>query len=338
MSRAFRFVAVALALLLAGPLLAAYRAHAADKVTVTYASFDALYAPYFLARDKGYFASQGLDVELMQAGGGTSTPALISGSVQFSSSSGSAITAILKGAKLKVVMTLAVSLPWKLWATSPDIKTLTDLKGKQVGVETTGGLDELAMRAALMKAGLPQDYVAYNPIGVGGAQRIAIMEHAALPAIFLSYIEERIARQRGALAHGHVLIDFPHDLKMPYNGLATSQALIDSNPDLVRRFVTGVVMGMREMKADRAATLAAMQPYAKNTNVKTLSEALDDTTPTVLEKAEATVDERQFDLQLRGSMVKLSNSALPPLDRVYDYSFVEQAIAALDKKGWKPEK
>ena len=188
----------------------------------------------------------------MQAGGGTATPALIAGSVQFSSSSGSAITAILRGAKLKVIMTMAVSLPWKLWATSPAITSLADLKGQPVGVETSGGLDELALRGALMKAGLPQDYVAYDPVGVGGAQRIAIMEHAALPAIFLSYIEERIARQRGALDHGHVLIDFPHDLKMPYNGLATSDALIASNPGLVARFVTAVAMGMREMKADRA--------------------------------------------------------------------------------------
>ena len=324
-----------LALALAAALLVA-PAHAADKVTVTYASFDALYAPYFLGRDHGYFAKEDIDIELMQAGGGTSTPALIAGSVQFSSSSGSAITAILRGAKLKVIMTLAVSLPWKLWATSPEIETLADLKGKPVGVETSGGLDELAMRAALMKAGLPQDYVAYNPVGVGGAQRIAIMEHASLPAIFLSYIEERIARQRGALAHGHVLIDFPHDLKMPYNGLATSQALIESNPSLVKRFVTAVVMGMREMTADRAATLAAMEKYAKNTNPETLSEALDDTTPTVLQKAEATAGERQFDLKLRGSMLKLSDSKLPPIDQVYDYTFVEEAIAALDKNGWKP--
>jgi len=95
-------------------------------------------------------------------------------------------------------------------------------------------------------------------------------------------------------------------------------------------------MGMREMKADRAATLAAMEKYAKNTNPETLSEALDDTTPTVLQKAEATAGERQFDLKLRGSMLKLSESALPRLDQVYDYSFVEQAIAALDKSGWKP--
>jgi NitT/TauT family transport system substrate-binding protein len=316
--------------------LLAAPARAADEVTVTYASFDALYAPYFLAIDKGYFAKEGLDVTLMQAGGGTATPALIAGSVQFSSSSGSAITAILRGAHLKVVMTMAVSLPWKLWATSPAIKSLQDLKGQPVGVETTGGLDELALRGALMKAGLPQDWVAYDPVGVGGAQRIAIIEHAALPAIFLSYIEERIARQRGALAHGHVLVDFPHDLKMPYNSLATSDALIAKNPDLVARFITAVVMGMREMKADRAATLKAMADRAKNTNAQTLSEALDDTTPTVLANAEATPDERAFDLKLRGTMLNLPENALPPDAKVYDYSFVRHAIAALNESGWKP--
>lgn len=337
MRACYRIVGVVVALVLAlVAMLPAPPARAADKVTVTYASFDALYAPYFLAVQKGYFAREGIDVELMQAGGGTSTPALIAGSVQFSSSSGSAITAILRGAKLKVVMTLAVSLPWRLWATSPAIKTLQDLKGQPVGVETTGGLDELALRGALMKAGLPQDFVAYDPVGVGGAQRIAIMEHAALPAIFLSYIEERIARQRGALAHGHVLIDFPTDLKMPYNGLATSDDLIARNPALVQRFITGVVMGLRAMKADRAATLKAMASYAKNTAPETLAQALDDTTPTVLANAEATADEREFDLKLRGTILKLPAASLPTLDQVYDYSFVEKAIAALDAQGWRP--
>jgi len=328
--------AIGFALLLGG--FAPAKAFAADQVTVTYASFDALYAPYFLGIDKGYFAAEGLDVTLLQAGGGTATPALIAGSVQFSSSSGSAVTAILRGARLRVIMILAVSLPWRLWATGPQIKSLADLKGLPVGVETSGGLDDLALRAALMKAGLPQNWVAYDPVGVGGAQRIAIMQHASLPAIFLSYIEERIARQRGALANGHVLIDFPSPsgLKMPYNGLATSQDLIDKKPDLVRRFVTAVVMGMRDMRADRDGTLRVMAKYAKNTPPALLAEAFDDTSPTVLASAEATPDQRQFDLKLRGTMLKLPKSRVPPIDKVYDYSFVEQAIAALDRQGWKP--
>jgi hypothetical protein len=95
-------------------------------------------------------------------------------------------------------------------------------------------------------------------------------------------------------------------------------------------------MGMRDMKADRAATLAAMAAYAKNTAPEALAEALDDTAPTVLANAEASADERQFDLKLRASMLSLPETALPPLAKVYDYSFAEHAIAALDQEGWKP--
>ena len=45
--RALCSVGIALVLLLSAP-----EGRAADKVTVTYASFDALYAPYFLVRDR----------------------------------------------------------------------------------------------------------------------------------------------------------------------------------------------------------------------------------------------------------------------------------------------
>jgi NitT/TauT family transport system substrate-binding protein len=309
---------------------------AADPVKVTYASFDALYAPYFIGIEKGYFAQQDLEVALVQAGGGTATPALMSGSVQFSSSSGSAVSAIIRGARLKVVMTLAVSLPWKLWATGPDIKTVQDLKGKPVGVETLGGLDELAMRAVLMKAGLSQDWVAYSPVGVGGVQRIAIMKYASMPAIFLSYIEEKMARSSGALANGHVLIDFPKEIQIPYNGLATSQSLIDANPGLVARFVRGVVMGMRYMRAYPKGTLAVLEKMATNTPAEQLSESLDETGPTVIASGEAALPLRQFDLKLRSTILGMAATDAPPPEKVYDYSFVEKAVAALDDSQWRP--
>jgi NitT/TauT family transport system substrate-binding protein len=331
MPRSHRIAAVMIAL-----LGATCAAKATESVRVTYASFDALYAPYFIGIEKGYFKQQGLDVELVQAGGGTAIPAVIAGSVQFTSSSGSAISAILRGAKLKVVMTQAVSLPWKLWATNPDIKTLRDLKDKPVGVETAGGLDDLALRAALMKAGLPQNWVAYTPVGVGGMQRVAIIQHASLPAIFLSYIEERMARQSGALKNGHVLVDFPKELQMPYNGLATSSDLIAKDPEMVRHFLEGVEMGVRYMRTHRDGTLRILTKYAGKAAPDVLAESLDVTIPTVLTSGEASADVRQFDLRVRGSILNIADGDLPPIDKVYDYSFVARAIADIDERHWQP--
>ena len=311
-------------------------AQAADRVKVTYASFDALYAPYFLGIEKGYFAEAGLEIELVQAGGGTATPALMSGQVQFSSSSGSAVSAIIKGAPLRVVMTLAVALPWKLWATAPDITSLADLKGRPVGVETRGGLDELAMRAALLKAGLPQDWVIYSPIGIGGVQRVAVMQSGSMPAIFLSYLEERMARANGSLQKGHVLVDFQHDVQIPYNGLATSSDLIAKNPDLVQRFTEAVLKGARYLKANREGTLKVLQKYAKNVPPEHIGESMDETQPTVIADGQAALELRQLDLGLRSTMLGVAEEARPPLDKVYDYSFVRKAVADLDARRWWP--
>jgi NitT/TauT family transport system substrate-binding protein len=306
-----------------------------EKVKVTFASFDALYLPYFIAVDRFYFAEQGLDVELFQAGGGTATPALMSGSVQFSSSAGSAESAILKGAPLKVVMTLAQTMPWKVWATRPEVASLADLKGKPIGVQTRGGLDELAMRAALMKAGLPQDWVIFSPIGLGSVQRLAVMQTQSLPVVFLSYLDEKMARQQGSLAHGHVLLGF-EDIQIPYNGLAASDALLQRDPAMVKRFMRGVLMGVRYMKSFRDGSLRVLRKFNKEAPADVLSKSYDDAKPIVMDGGSVPEATQRTELALRALTMTVPEAALPPPEKVFDYSLVEQVIAELAASGWTP--
>src|SRR6185437_7965520 len=125
------------AALLAGLMALAARAEAADHIKATIPVLaDTAYAMYHIAADKGYFAAEGLDVEVVVAGGGVATPALISGDAQFTGSPGAAIPAILKGAPIKLVLVTQGHPSYQLWASDPAIKTLADLKGKQVGVIT----------------------------------------------------------------------------------------------------------------------------------------------------------------------------------------------------------
>ncbi len=56
-------------------------------------------SPYLVAFAKGYFAEEGLDFKYLIANGGVATPALVSGSVDASASSASALAAIMRGAR-----------------------------------------------------------------------------------------------------------------------------------------------------------------------------------------------------------------------------------------------
>ncbi len=87
------------------------------------------YADLLLGSTTAISPTKGIDVELVQAGGGVATPALIAGDLQFSGSPAAAISAILKGAKLKVLFITNDHAAYQLWARA-DIKTIADLKGQ----------------------------------------------------------------------------------------------------------------------------------------------------------------------------------------------------------------
>ena len=71
-----RLLACALMLGIAAPAPAA---HAADKLTVIMSSFDLLLWGTLTAQEMGYFKQEGLDVELVRAGGGAKSLAAVAG-------------------------------------------------------------------------------------------------------------------------------------------------------------------------------------------------------------------------------------------------------------------
>jgi NitT/TauT family transport system substrate-binding protein len=236
---------------------------AADKVRLSLADkSDPAYLPFFVAIDKGYYRDLGLDVSILYMGGGVAVPALISGSLEFTTSTCSAITAILKGAQLKVVENPSERVPWKLWATRANIRTLGDIKDKSVGIQTRGDLFEMSMRSALLDAGIDADAVRYAQLGFGSAARIAAIQQPLLTAVMLTNLEERILREHDAVGEAHVLINLTRTIRAPNNGLAVSDELLPSNPSLVERMLRGTQMAVEFIRTRRADALRIMQAHA----------------------------------------------------------------------------
>lgn len=334
MNRVWMIVLTQLAFLAA---LAVAPALAADKVKMSLAATDdVVYLPFFVAIDKGYYRQLDLDVEIVTLGGGIALPALLSGRLDFSTSTASATSAILSGAKLKIVMTLSESVPWKLWSTRPEVRTLEDLKGKAVGVQSRGDLFELSMQAVLRKAGLPDNFVAYIPLGVGNTQRLGVIQSGSLPAIMLTHFEEKIARERGLLGRARMLVDISKDVPIPNNGLATPDKLLDGMPSVVERVTRGTLMGMWYMKAQREGALRLFAKRVPNVSLDILRESIDETAAVVLEDGAASLSTQEGEIALRMSMMGKSPQQVPPPNRVFDYSVVMQAAAHLRATKWMP--
>jgi NitT/TauT family transport system substrate-binding protein len=126
------------------------------KVTIAHSSRSIEAINFFVAEQHGYFKAEGLDVRIVQIRANVAIAAALAGDVDVLGSITSAISAIQKGAPIKV---LAVTLnrPLFFLVARPDLKSISDLKGKVIGVTSMGGAQHTAVRHMLRKGGLNSD-------------------------------------------------------------------------------------------------------------------------------------------------------------------------------------
>jgi NitT/TauT family transport system substrate-binding protein len=301
-----------------------------ERIKVSFASDTAVYAPFFVALDKGYLAEEGIEVEAVQAGGGAATPALISGDLNYSTSAATSVSAILKGAPLKVIFTNADRPMDELWAITPDVATLADLAGKTVGVQSRGDTMEIETRLVLMQHGLDPNAVGYSAVGVGG-QRLAALQAGAVAAAILTAAEA--VELRDALPQGRLLANVREEVQMLYMGVATTDAELEGHRDRAKRYLRAVVKGREYAKAFRDETIDVLGQH--NQAARKANEIdYDLTLPALTEDGSIAPEIQRRDTALRAEINGLEQ--YPGPDQIYDYSLVQEIYAELRASGWRP--
>src|SRR5919106_528037 len=109
--------------------------------------------PFKIAQLKGFYREEGLDVEMILIRGAVGMQALLGGSVDYTSASGSTIAAAVRGLPVKLVF-ISSSKPQFELISQPQIRSIQDLKGKIIGISSRGGSNDLMMQIILQKNGL----------------------------------------------------------------------------------------------------------------------------------------------------------------------------------------
>lgn len=150
-------------------------------------NIDEAFSPFVVAKEKGYFADEGYDVTLLAVGGSNECAIQVSaGNAEVGAASpGEALVGIESGKlAIKYFYNLYYSNIWSI-SVLPDsqMKSLKDLKGKKLGVQSMGSAGVTFGRAFVQSAGLdPQTDVSFLPIGVG-AQAITSVRQNLVDAI-----------------------------------------------------------------------------------------------------------------------------------------------------------
>jgi NitT/TauT family transport system substrate-binding protein len=158
----------------------------------------------FMPLHGGFTEKHGLDVEMVQfQSGGTATRALVAGALDsYESSPVVVLSAMHLGAPIKVVGCHYPVMTYALFA-APEINSLEDLRGKNIGVSTPGALPDLFAREALAAAGLSEDDFTFGNAGSSTNRCLAVAAGIVAAAASSSEFEiEAAPRGIKVLAHG----------------------------------------------------------------------------------------------------------------------------------------
>lgn len=233
-----------LVLVAAGLTLAPAQAPEKVKVALHWNAPNAAFAHHYAAKKLGFYAAEGLDVELLALPG--SVPAVTSvgaGEAQFGQAGSDAIlVAMGKGAPLKAVWLLYQQNPTGVIALKKaNVRTFADLKGKTVSTAVASP-EGILLRARLREAGVDPDK-GLSILNVAPAAKLSMMLAGQADAStgFMNF-QLIQAQMQG---HDATFLSFATE-KTPLYGHAifANAKFAAEKPEVVRRYLRATVEGL----------------------------------------------------------------------------------------------
>jgi NitT/TauT family transport system substrate-binding protein len=251
----------ALAAIAAGAifLAAAVSAPAAAQTTLTVgkanATSDAI-IPVDVGDKLGIFKKHGLNLVITDfGGGGKMAQAMTAGAIDIGDGAGTELAFVAKGAPMIAICEstsnapfLGIGVPWD----SP-VKSLADLKGKNIGVSSPGSFSDWSGHELARKEGWGENGVKTVAIGGGSAPASAAFRTHLVDAaiagtsLFLQFEETKQGRLLTPVTS--------FEGNVASGALFASNRLIASNPDAIRAFIAAWIETVDYMRTHKAETV-----------------------------------------------------------------------------------
>ena len=301
----------------------------AKPIRVAIPGYNITQIAFFIARERGFFKEEGLDVELVQMTGTVANLALMTGEVPFTSVPTAAMTANLRGANLRVLFTTFERPLFWLYG-RPQIREVRDLKNKKVGV---GGLNQASytlLRELLSNYGLEPNKD-YTLIQAGdSAPRFMALTSGFIDATLMPLPWNFSAQEAGM----HELVALSKaDVTAPTGSIVLRDDLLRSEPQMVEQFTRATLKALRYAIERRAGAIGALTQSLK-IKEDLAAKGYDAARPALT--ADGTMTEASQRKALEAVLKSAGIKDTPPLDRFFNFAVAKKVAADLQAKGWKP--
>src|SRR6476646_4937792 len=280
--------------------------------------------PFFVAKERGFFAEEGLDVELIVMQAIQTIQATMGKSTQFASATGSAVSAAVSGADIKVILAVTDQPSFDL-IVQPNITSVQQLRGKKIGTGGVGSLAEILTRRILLVNNVRPEEVTILATGPSHVTYLSlkakVIDAAPLqmPLTFTAQDEGF----RKLVAAGDVY-------QSVQGGLATTSLLLTEQPELVTKVVRAMLRAIRLIKSDRKYGIDFIKgPWLDlgKDRERIAARVYDAAAPDLLENGVVSEDIQRQMIADASARIKPPHPVLP--EQAFDFSFTRKIAAAL---------
>ncbi len=226
----------------------AFAAETSDKLTrvrMGLAARSTTSMPFFVAKERGFFREEGLDVELIVMQAIQTIQATLGNSTQFASATGSAVSAAVQGADIKVIFAVTDRPSFDLIA-QPNITSVQQLRGKKIGTGGVGSLAEILARRILIANNVRPEEVSILATGPSHVTYLSlkakVIDAAPLQMPLTFTAQDEGFRKLAAAGEFYQSVQ---------GGLATTKLMLTEHADLVTKVVRAMLRATRLIKSDR---------------------------------------------------------------------------------------
>ena len=229
------------------------------KVTIHVPSKSLSLMPYYFGKDKGFFAAEQIEPQLVMMSPPTAIAALVAGELDFSTTTGAATSAIMRGLPLRRVFYVQQDPVHALMA-QPEIKSVRDLVGKAVGVTALTDAVGMSANVILRANGIEAGKVTLLAVQVtDNAIQSLLTKRVAATLLAPPYVQELEAK-------GYVkLVEAREYAPLSFIGLVSSIEAIKKNSQKVYGMIAALHRTMTFIlnPANRSEVIQYVSTYHK---------------------------------------------------------------------------
>jgi len=195
---------------------------------------------WWTAQAAGFYADQGLKVEIINMSGGSrGAQELQAGRIDVMHVGLSSVVKLNRaGGDLRLIGSLSNVIRFTFFS-GPGVKTAADLKGGVVGVSTFGSESDSTVTLALQRLGLARSDVTLQEFG-GGPRRLAAVKSGEIRATALNEPFTSLAREQGV----NPMVDLvPEQIPWLFSGITVRRDSLDGRRDALTRFLKATIEG-----------------------------------------------------------------------------------------------